>query len=456
MAPKVAPMSLFTAPLRLLGVLAMAFAIMVPHGFAATKQAKPKVTAQPASQAVEVGEAVEFSVGYVSASEATVQWRRNKQPIAGATNLIYAVDVALPEDAGSYDAVVTNAGGTATSKAAKLTVMLAPASLPVDTALNASITYRIAGETAPSEGVFIVTGANSLEDPENPSDTYTFTYTRLPKDKAKLVINGRFWDSEVGYITVSETLSLTFTGVSESGELEARVTSKGSMSPPAGYRPAKLGFSGTGTMTIATGESAVSSGALGGTLTIGGSNTYSGSAGAVKTGTGSLSINPGPNLNSGSVTSINGGVLNTGTVIDYSVLATSIAGISAVGSIGRIGITVTENSSVGMLTYAGSGAEVVGYPESDLMTGNDLGLIVMDAASINLANITFDGNGSAISLGTFTSGTANFGDQGTVNFISSVSYASLTFSDASPIHIGAITLDSVPTRPSISETTPLE
>lgn len=221
------------------------------EALAQTKVAKPKITRQPVSTTVDFGHTAVFSVNVSSPAPTTFQWRRNKLPIPDATDSSYEITTVFPEDAGKYDVVVTNAAGTAISKAATLVVNLAPASLPVDAVIYGDMRIRVFGQTEDSDGAFVVTGETTLKDPESPHDIYTFTYTRLPKNKATLVIRGSAFDSSLGgNITSVETYTLTFTGVSIDGERLATVSGKGTLVPPAGYRPAKVGFTASGTMSI--------------------------------------------------------------------------------------------------------------------------------------------------------------------------------------------------------------
>ena len=250
----------------------------IPEALAAAKVPKVKITRQPAAVVAELGQTVTFGVTYTSTTPVTFQWRLNKQPLEGETADTLVIDQALPSTAGSYDVVLTNGGGATASKAAALTVNLAPASLAVDDILDGSFTLKVAGETVDSDGAFIVTGATTLQDPESPSDTYTFTYKRLPKNKATVVINGRFFESSLGgYITSVETHSLTFTGLANDGRLVASDSMKGYMLPPIGYRQKKLNFTGKGTITLETANSAdfASSSVSGGTLTLGTANGLS-------------------------------------------------------------------------------------------------------------------------------------------------------------------------------------
>ena len=250
----------------------------MPEVLAQAKVPKVKITGQPVSVVAELGQAVEFSVSYSSTTPVTFQWRLNGLPLSGEISSTLVIDQALPGVAGKYDVVITNGAGATASKAATLTVNLAPESLSVDDIIQGSFTLKVAGETFDSDGAFIVTGTTTLQDPEAPSDTYTFTYKRLPKNKATLVINGRFFDSELGgYITSVETHSLTFVGVIPDGRLLANDSLKGYLLPPIGYVQKKLNFTGTGGLAVETEDSAdlAYDSVSRGTLTLGTTNGLS-------------------------------------------------------------------------------------------------------------------------------------------------------------------------------------
>lgn len=80
------------------------------------------ISTQPANIRTTAGQPASFTVGYTSASTASVQWRKNGSPIAGATGSQLVIASVSPADAGSYDAIVTNSGGTAATSSATLTV----------------------------------------------------------------------------------------------------------------------------------------------------------------------------------------------------------------------------------------------------------------------------------------------------------------------------------------------
>lgn len=84
--------------------------------------ALPVFTQQPAGRAVVAGEAVTFTATVASTPTATLQWRLNGAPIAGATGASYTLPVATPVHAGDYTVVATNPAGSVTSAVAELAV----------------------------------------------------------------------------------------------------------------------------------------------------------------------------------------------------------------------------------------------------------------------------------------------------------------------------------------------
>ncbi|HXG48675.1 MAG TPA: lamin tail domain-containing protein, partial [Methylomirabilota bacterium] len=88
----------------------------------------PAITMHPVGISAGLGDGATFSVAATGARPLSYQWRRNSEPIAGATNATFTLASVSPGDAGAYDAVVSNPWGTATSTAAVLTVVyLSPA-----------------------------------------------------------------------------------------------------------------------------------------------------------------------------------------------------------------------------------------------------------------------------------------------------------------------------------------
>ena len=84
----------------------------------------PGILSSPQSVTVYQGANVTFSGNATGAGDVYYQWRFNGQSIPGATGTSYPIPVVSTNDAGSYDFVVTNAFGRATSEVAVLTVIV--------------------------------------------------------------------------------------------------------------------------------------------------------------------------------------------------------------------------------------------------------------------------------------------------------------------------------------------
>jgi uncharacterized repeat protein (TIGR03803 family) len=82
----------------------------------------PVITHGPQSQTVNSGSNVTFTVTATSDAPLTYQWKFNGRKIAGAINATLKLTRVKSSNAGAYSVVVSNAGGSATSTTATLTV----------------------------------------------------------------------------------------------------------------------------------------------------------------------------------------------------------------------------------------------------------------------------------------------------------------------------------------------
>ncbi|MGB9334334.1 MAG: immunoglobulin domain-containing protein [Candidatus Acidiferrales bacterium] len=107
----------------------------------------PNITTQPASQSVTAGQTATFSVVATGTQPLTYQWQKNGGPISGATSSSYTTPATTTADNGStFQVVVSNSAGTASSTPATLTVNAAPVA-PTITVPPANQTVT-AGQTA--------------------------------------------------------------------------------------------------------------------------------------------------------------------------------------------------------------------------------------------------------------------------------------------------------------------
>lgn len=88
--------------------------------------ALPTISVQPASQTVDQGQSVTFSVTASGAAPLTYQWRRNVVAITGATASSLTLTNVQAANGGVYSVTVTNASGSVTSNGATLTVNTVP------------------------------------------------------------------------------------------------------------------------------------------------------------------------------------------------------------------------------------------------------------------------------------------------------------------------------------------
>lgn len=84
--------------------------------------AQPVITLHPRSQSVNVGQNVAFFVENIGDAPFTYQWFKDLAPLNGETGTMLMVQAADSGDAGGYLCRVSNAGGSADSLAAALTV----------------------------------------------------------------------------------------------------------------------------------------------------------------------------------------------------------------------------------------------------------------------------------------------------------------------------------------------
>jgi hypothetical protein len=94
----------------------------------------PSITAQPAPQAVLVGQTATFTVTATGTAPLAYQWQRNGAAISGATTSSYTTpSAALTDNGAVFVVVVSNAAGATTSSSAVLSVTVtAPAAVATD------------------------------------------------------------------------------------------------------------------------------------------------------------------------------------------------------------------------------------------------------------------------------------------------------------------------------------
>jgi len=108
----------------------------------------PLIIARPVSRNVPAGGTATFSVEATGNGELAYQWKRDGLAIPGATSPTLDLAAVSPADSGDYTVEVTDAGGTTTSRFARLVV-----AMPVDGRL---VNLSIRGVSGATGGPLIV------------------------------------------------------------------------------------------------------------------------------------------------------------------------------------------------------------------------------------------------------------------------------------------------------------
>ena len=153
-----------------------------------TVQTVPTVTTQPSDQTVLAGATATFTAAASGSPAPSVQWMVSTNngasfsDISGATSATYSVATTLGQNGDEYEAVFSNAAGSATTTAATLTVQAAPAvtTQPSDQTVTAgataTFTAAASGNPTPSVQWMVSTdsGATFNDVPNATSATYSF------------------------------------------------------------------------------------------------------------------------------------------------------------------------------------------------------------------------------------------------------------------------------------------
>lgn len=94
--------------------------------FTGVPPAAPTISVAPQGQTAGVGNNVTFTVAANGVGTLSYQWRKNSSNLGGATGSSYTINNVQTGDAGSYDVIVSNIGGSTPSETATLTVVVPP------------------------------------------------------------------------------------------------------------------------------------------------------------------------------------------------------------------------------------------------------------------------------------------------------------------------------------------
>jgi Bacterial Ig domain/Putative Ig domain/Immunoglobulin domain/Right handed beta helix region/Immunoglobulin I-set domain len=230
----------------------------------------PSIATQPTSQTVTAGQTATFTVMANGTAPLTYQWQKNGTNIAGATSASYTTSATTTSDSGStFDVVVSNSAGTATSNPATLTVNTA-AVAPAITTQPANQTVT-AGQTATFSVAASGTAPLSYQWKKNGTAVSGATSASYTTPASSSSDNGALFNvvvsnasgsvtSNIATLTVnaaSATLQVTTTqlaGATLSGAYSATLSASGGTTPYAwslasGSLPAGLTLSSAGTIS---------------------------------------------------------------------------------------------------------------------------------------------------------------------------------------------------------------
>ncbi|MFO1448336.1 MAG: S8 family serine peptidase [Opitutaceae bacterium] len=87
---------------------------------------RPSITTQPSDQTISADQTVTFDVVATGTAFLRYQWMRNGVALPDATTPSFTIARAQQDDSGDYSVVITNSGGTVSSRPAQLLVRFAP------------------------------------------------------------------------------------------------------------------------------------------------------------------------------------------------------------------------------------------------------------------------------------------------------------------------------------------
>lgn len=121
---------------------------------ALTVNTSPTITTQPAAQAVTAGSSATFVVVATGTPAPTYVWKKDGNPVSGATNSTLILSSVQASDTGNYTVTVTNTLGSVVSNAAALTVYSPPAIVtqpqPVTVPVGTGATFTVVASGFPA------------------------------------------------------------------------------------------------------------------------------------------------------------------------------------------------------------------------------------------------------------------------------------------------------------------
>ena len=204
----------------------------------------PTISTQPASQTVNTGAAVVFSV--TASSAQSYQWNFNGVAITGAISSTLSLPSTAPADAGTYTVTVSNAGGSLSSSSVTLTVNFKPVfsfnpvSVTVANGRSAAFSVAATGSPTPTyqwalNGATIVGATDSILEVKGATSANAGTYTCTATNS-------------IG-VTTSSSATLSVTTISNPGYL-INISARANVGTLNNILIGGFGISGSGTKQL--------------------------------------------------------------------------------------------------------------------------------------------------------------------------------------------------------------
>lgn len=297
--------------------------------------AAPTISVQPVSAAVTAGQTVTLSVTASGTSPLSYQWRKGGSSIGGATASTLSFNSIAVSDTGSYDVVVSNGVGSATSSAATLTVSAATVAPTITTppgsivaTVGAPVTFTAAANGSPAPT--FQWQKNGVNVPGATSSSLSFTSVAVSDAGSYTVIAT---NSAGSATSVAATLTVNVPAIAPS------ITAQPVSSTVTAGNSASFSVSASGTAPLTyqwSKDGSVLTGATSSTYTLGsaqladaGSYTVvvGNTAGSVASNAATLSVTAAPVAPSIS-THPQSTTVTTGNSVQFSVVAAGTAPLS--------------------------------------------------------------------------------------------------------------------------------
>lgn len=157
----------------------------------------PTITTQPVPQVRTVGTSVTLTVAATARGTLSYQWRKDGNPISGATTDTYTKAGLTLADAGSYDVVLTSTLNGTTASQTSATAALQVVAAPVITSFTADPQWTTLGRSSTLTAVFsggvgtvdrgigsVASGQSKSTGPLGVPTTYTLTVVNAAGDSA--------------------------------------------------------------------------------------------------------------------------------------------------------------------------------------------------------------------------------------------------------------------------------